>query len=959
MKKIFTLLAMACVAFTGCTDEDSNSKYPSALTGDKIVFGASMNYESNGKQTRTVYGDKQTGKGGYTEIKWLEGDQVRIYCEQTLDATVGIGGVEGAAKRNYCDYTVAGDYVPSNTTPTDGQFETNHYVGLEASAEGDEGLCWGEGSHAFYGVYPSPEMLNKYADDNVAAGALKIEPNLVTAYLPNLQRPNKFVPSVEFDYEVNGVTEKRDLYVIHPSMRYAYMVAQQPEASATGNVDLVFKPIVTAVEMTLQNTGSAKINGITMISLSSNNVICGEFTCKTDATEITNVSSDDSYKAISIPVAADGSSITLNPGDKIKFTAFMILNTNLSSIDVTVAYANGLATKKATLSAGDLNIIQYKKKNFIANVGVSFSNAVVSVEMDKWMASITSDKAVSKLSIPAAGGAASGINSDGSTDAVGLTSSAWTTSEVYLEQKLSIDELWAQGIRCFEFTVDVNSGTAGNLGDSNVRCNTIDCGITLRQAVNKVKEQLLAHPTEFAMVIITYQQTNGWDVRSQETGVVTVKRNPTTFMTQLETFWGEVSSTDNGNWPVKTDNTVDSDATVSIQTGVALYSPSLSLSNARGKLFCIARPTSEEEDNPVTLSLHNYTFLAHMYGNCVSGYSIPDLPTVNVANSTIVLIPGWGAIKDKWVRRGYTTCAFHRGYVGNDNLKRYIDDNTDEETVLGYKSSMIGRPMDTSTNSTDVFATLKNDADANSSQDTYITENINKLTPNFKYSVQTSEGVSNTLNAWVQEWARVSDYKGKITGVDPSNPNTTRYYYWADSSDEKFGNVTSTFDKALADQSGNTIYINSLCGYFIDPKTAPNSCWPISLTEINGNYKSGGLTRTCHFYIHEFTGASEKAGMSGNIGRFAQWMNNKFYNYLLTKSLDGKSTGIIMMDRVSNNATTDPAGYYIPRIILANNPFKEINQEEASASVMRISIDEEEVNSDNSDDYKFAAPEKR
>ena len=27
------------------------------------------------------------------------------------------------------------------------------------------------------------------------------------------------------------------------------------------------------------------------------------------------------------------------------------------------------------------------------------------------------------------------------------------------------------------------------------------------------------------------------------------------------------------------------------------------------------------------------------------------------------------------------------------------------------------------------------------------------------------------------------------------------------------------------------------------------------------------------------------------------------------------------MDRVSNDATANPAGYYIPRIILANNPF--------------------------------------
>lgn len=948
MKKIFTLLAMACVAFTGCTDEDSNSKYPSALTGDKIVFGASMNYESNGKQTRTVYGDKQTGKGGYTEIKWLEGDQVRIYCEQTLDATVGIGGVEGAAKRNYCDYTVAGDYVPSNTTPTDGQLETNHYVGLEASAEGDEGLCWGEGSHAFYGVYPSPEMLNKYADDNVAAGALKIEPNLVTAYLPNLQRPKAFVPSVEFDYEVNGVTEKRDLYVIHPSMRYAYMVAQQPEASATGNVDLVFKPIVTAVEMTLQNTGSAKINGITMISLSSDNVICGEFTCKTDATEITNVSSDDSYKAISIPVAADGSSITLNPGDKIKFTAFMILNTNLSSIDVTVAYANGLATKKATLKAGDLNIIQYKKKNFIANVGVSFSNAVVSVELDKWMASITSDKAVSKLSIPAAGGAASGINSDGSTGAVGLTSSAWTTSEVYLEQKLSIDELWAQGIRCFEFTVDVNSGTAGNLGDSNVRCNTIDCGITLRQAVNKVKEQLLAHPTEFAMVIITYQQTNGWDTRDQTTGAVTVNRKPTTFMTQLETFWKEVSPTDTDNkgWIKKYENTVDGEQ-VEIQTGVALYSPAATLATARGKLFCIARPTSEYEDSYTSVST-SWT----IDGYKINSVTPSTLPEISITESAILVINGWGAMKDKFVRRGYTTCHFHRGYGNNYEFKEVIEKNS---SLIKYVTDAVGRPFDTSTSSTDTFTTLKNSETENSSQDTYVTENLEKLVPDFKYSVQTSQGVSSTLNAWVQEWARVSDYKGKIIGVDPESNTTTRYYYWPNSTDEKFGNVTSTLDKALADQTGNTIYINSLCGYFIDPVKAPNSCWPNTLVEMNVAYVN--LLRTIKF--NKLSGGSSKAGMSGDIERFAQWMNNKFYNYLLTKSLDGKSTGIIMMDRVSNNATTDPAGYYIPRIILANNPFKEIDQEEASASVMRISLDEEEINSDNSDEYSFAAPEKR
>jgi hypothetical protein len=32
-------------------------------------------------------------------------------------------------------------------------------------------------------------------------------------------------------------------------------------------------------------------------------------------------------------------------------------------------------------------------------------------------------------------------------------------------------------------------------------------------------------------------------------------------------------------------------------------------------------------------------------------------------------------------------------------------------------------------------------------------------------------------------------------------------------------------------------------------------------------------------------------------------------------------TGIVLMDRVSDNANENAAGYYIPRIILANNTF--------------------------------------
>ena len=89
-------------------------------------------------------------------------------------------------------------------------------------------------------------------------------------------------------------------------------------------------------------------------------------------------------------------------------------------------------------------------------------------------------------------------------------------------------------------------------------------------------------------------------------------------------------------------------------------------------------------------------------------------------------------------------------------------------------------------------------------------------------------------------------------------------------------------------------------------------------------------------------------------------INNYFYKLLTDKQAAGglgSGMGIVLMDRVSNSAETDPAGYYIPQIIWTNNEFDTTTA--SSASVMRISLDEEEVNSGNSDDYSFAAPEKR
>lgn len=936
----FMLLATVALAFSSCNDENlwGGGNLTPAKPGDKIVFGSTLQYKATSpNKTRTVYGDKGTTG---TEIKWYEGDIVRIYCEA---ATLG---EEGESDLNHCDYTVTdyiadpfdedGNYVGGGGDPTDETYETTHSSGLTTISDAS-GLYWGSGEHKFYAVYPSPEMLNKYEDDAVAANALTLGDDKITAYLPNLQRPSTFVAPKESETETttdkDGNSVKKKHYTIHPSMRYAYMVADETVASPSSSVKLTFEPIVTAVEMTLENTGSFAIEGLSLVSLSSSNVICGDFTTEISSRTVTNTSSDDSYKTITIPVAAEGSTIDLNPGDKLTFTAFMIMNTHLSSIDVSLVYAKGVATKKATLksTATDVNIIQAKTKNFINGVRVGFTEAVTDVELDKWMASISNknedgtDKTLSLLSIPAAGGAASGHTAN------------WDSNETFLEQSLTIDELWDQGIRCFEFTVDKHSTTNGDLGSLNVRCNTVDCGITLTNAVKAVKEKLLDHPTEFAMVIITYQQNDGWDSRDQtnNNGSVDYGRSPATFMTQLNTFWTEVTNGtlyDGDEWPVKFENTVDA-SQIEIGTGTALYSPSMTLADARGKLFCIARPLSEGEDDFLTLNS----------GSNITSITKNAYPTYTI-NEKILVVEGWGAMKDKWVRRGYTASAFYRG-TGND---AWNDLSTTIKNQLGYDDKP-GRPFDVSSIQYDTKTTITyNYIDSIST--------LNQLSTDFAYNAKNSAGDAD-FDAWVQEWMRVSDIDTCFyLTYTANNVSYTKDFFWANSTNEKFSNVQETFDKALSDQTGKILYINSLCGYFID-KNIEFSYLPNSLTEMSF-YRQLYLVAYRTQY-RPLSGASNKAGMSGNISRFAQWMNNKFYNYLLTKDLGGKSTGIIMMDRVSDDATTNPAGYYIPRIILANNPFKEVDGTSENA-VMELSLTDE-LDLDDSDGTvdQIAAPARR
>lgn len=841
--KIFTLFACLALVLTACQDDDFGKKYSPGKVGDLISFGGTSGYSDEG---RTIYGDKSSSG---TEIKWYAGDKVRIYCEQAQSLT----------SNKYCDYNVV-DGISSS--PTNGTYESSHSSSL--SAIGESGLRWGSETetHTFYGVYPAPSQLSASGADSLsqkAGGKLELNGNTLKGYLPNRQTPVS--GKVNYTYD-----SQNRAYTIHPSMRYAYMVANNSVNPSTGYVSLTFEPIVTAVEITLKNISynqvdnnpqdTVSIYNIKSFRISSDKVICGEFSTNIESRENTALSTDDTYKQIFIPTDIK----TLYNGESVTFTAFLMLDKSVKGLhDLTVSIITESAQKSAKVNSKNTNglIVEAKTKNFLNNIPLNLGSRTSALNANNWIKYIPNqidgkDVLVKSLSIPGAGGAASYTK--------------FNTNREYAQQSLTISQQWAQGIRCFEFAIDRPSGVS--FGEQPVVCNGRSTGVRFVDAVDEVVACLTNSPQEFAMVIVTYENLDGWAEANS------VTRSPNDFMSGLSSFWNRYSSVS------------------------ALFSGSVTMEQARGKLFCIARPSSTGQDD--------FVYYAGAYNvigtkkDATVEYKSENLNiSENNCHNHILVVRGWGALKDKWIQRGYTPCVFHRR---NDNGA--YSGNLSEAT--GYLPGRIGRPFDVSTKANDFTA---------SNYSIYMED----VHVNFIYETQL--GTTTTVGkVWAQEWARVvpEDIEGSF-----DDNGATKYFYWKSTIDEKVLRIRQTLEYALAGKNSRDekvdFYINSLCGYYVSTKFI-ESCRPHSLTD-----KSGGVKGLGKYWVGStLTGNSKYAGMEGDIDTYSKYINNYFYKLISDKQSNGElnsGIGIILMDRVSNSAETDPAGYYIPQIIWSNNTF--------------------------------------
>ena len=910
MKKyILNILAIgAVVFFSGCADE-LEKKITQKYTGEEIVFGARASFElnedkKNAPAKRTVYTGDFINKDGnpwkdgdgtkYEGVKWIAGDQVRIYCPQ-------------AAGYKTADYTV-----------TLGAGEQNNTTSLVRNSNYDGALQWGDlnNTHKFYAVYPAPS----YFTDGPQTGEVLNNGTKLKGKIPSVQS-HIGITEGEISISIgahddlpalNGTTKGKN-YIVTPNMEYAYMVARRDVVPAKTNDDIYlnFNPIATAIEITIQNLArnssypSGQTLYLTNVLINSDNNICGEF-----EVDLNNINEDGTYtttadpftvdkgsKQISVPMYEEGvygDPIQMNFGDAVTFTVFMLPTIDLSSLDIVLQGLGGTKT-------GHLSGIQItkRKKTYIKNLPFVGQN-LLPFTQSEWMRFIENDVITKELSIPGAGGAASGEKY--------YNNQTTELTDIDRQQNLSIEKLWEKGVRCFEFATDIPStitNDASLLGEQNVICNGKSCGIKLDEAINKVAAQLNAHKKEFAMVILTYQTLGGWGARK-----------PKDYMELLNKYWPTVAN--------------------KLEEGCSLgnYSSSATMLNSRGKLFCIARPTSIYQDYaPTGSQVPDMTTNTNWWGGTNTTVSMKDASyeSLNMPDPVngIIVINGWGALKDKWQQRGYIESSHRQNNTPSGSTKP-------------------GRPFDVST-------IYDHKGNALSGQHNFDSHTINNKTwygnlPSTEYSATPEANfeytTSTTSKAWVQEWARVSNTNDYYINTEEncshwigSDGKTAKVQCWNNTYDEKVNNIKDALNKAITKEGNYAVYINSLCGYFID-KNVASSYEPCRLTDYNVNNQ------------YFLSSGDAQSGLQGNIQTFAYTINSMFYDHLqdVTSGYVPGSMGIILMDRVGETVDDNDAGNKIPGIIIANNFQHE-------TSTVTYSLPRDENGTQNSD--IFASPAKR
>lgn len=597
-RALYLAVASTLVVLAGCKDDDLTTNPTPWHEGDDITFNVRAGFENeeSTRPSRTLYTDDEYNVGDktYERVEWVIGDQVRIYCEQANNPQ---------NSSHWSDYQV--------TARTHPEKEKEDYATLDRLDGEGASLQWGSADqdHTFYAVYPSPGQ-NPYAG---------IDKNVVTGVIPAAQAPSEI--------EEGKTEDGKPLYDCKPNMDYAYMVAKSTvPAGGDRNVNLSFQSIATALELeligpNLPNTSSAETITDVIISSYTENTneepvnINGAFTCDLDQTGDDGypvcdmAESSEACNQINVSLVKGGKGIEMKDGYKIKLTVFLLPVEDLSKLRITIVSTKGRKTHNLVDENNTDITLKAHLKHLVHSIQIPEQ-----MDASKWISQLNDNILLSQLSIP-------GTNASYSYTYEG------NESKYFQAQTLTIQDQWNLGIRCFEITCDRQVEATGSLGDSKIQTSSVsDIKKTVDAAVTEISKMVTDNPTEFAIIILSYQPGDQ-------------ARDGNTYASNFVNYFNKLTSINK-----------------------KLFSPGLTVGEARGNIMFLFKPTSDGEDELTesTQSLIN--------------------------NKEFVSIIGWGSLHDKWKHRGYPVSS-DNGHTTATTTMEYsmLQENTSSKTVPTFK----------------------------------------------------------------------------------------------------------------------------------------------------------------------------------------------------------------------------------------------------------------------------------
>lgn len=611
-KILFTMMA-AALAFSSCNDELENTRVTPIATGDEIQFGAAnlATFDegySEVPQSRTAYGDSyfQNGKWHYP-LDWVYGDGISVYCPQAF------------GDMKYTDYTIEWADGQEGAVQADGDLAYMMKVG-------ENGLHWGDMNtlHKFYAFYPTSAIKN---DEAFKGG-------IVHATIPNVQ---------EMTWESTKVDGKTH-WVGKPNMQYAFMRGYgevTPQEATDNKVKLEFKPLTTAVEITLEAAAdlanTAQISQLQVQAINKAGTqtqpVCGDFTYNIDDGTTTfdnDAVANDYMISVRCWHMQDGvqKPIELKAGEKLTFTVFLLPRTDDANPDRTlhnlqIRVPGWNSTAKVKTYEGVNIPVGTKSQIILPKYQPSTTGA------NNWIGGLPQNVYISQLSIPGS------VNAFSSSNEVSGSYNGEGYDEIDKTQVLSVEEQFNMGVRAFEIPTERDHGLLiwekyDNLGDASLAAGDKTFS-TFGDAMKTLANMVESNPSEFVIVMPYYSPT-------ASTGGTSETENIKDWISDMQNYVTKYLDKKDGKPAVRTDN--------GNLVPILPFANTMTISQAKGSILLLTRVATSDKTNPQHSSvIHN-----------------------------------WNAAKDRWEKRGWESWTGEGNYISNGKGNDWIYES---ETPVG------------------------------------------------------------------------------------------------------------------------------------------------------------------------------------------------------------------------------------------------------------------------------------